>query len=378
MLCAGEVQRTHRLQELLPVRTPLLQRGDEERRGPASSTRSRGRRRAAWARAPARGRRPAAGRPGCAARRRSGPPRGRAGASSPARSPRAPRRAGRSGWRRGGGCGAERGTAAAPRSKASSMGSTSGEWKAWETASGWQRTPSEAKRSAHRLHVGGAPGDHRLTGGVHRGDGHLGAVRRAARRRPAASGAATAAMAPPGGKRLHEPAAQAPPAGARPRGRAPPPRGRRRTRPREWPMTAAGVTPQRAPQLRQRDLHGEEGGLGVGGLVEERRWLGLGEEHLQERSLEVGRRGPPRTGRALRGTRAGVVQPARHAGVLGALAGEEEGDAQRVAPLDTRGADAGRCAPPRGEGGEPRARSSPASAPSRRRAAGSARGRCRP
>ena len=88
------------------------------------------------------------------------------------------------------------------------------------------------------------------------------------------------------------------------------------------------MRPQALEQPEEGDLEGEQGGLGVGGLVEQarpRRCL-VGEDDLLQRALEVRGRGARRPRRGRREDREGVVQLAAHAGPLGALAGEQEGE----------------------------------------------------
>jgi hypothetical protein len=107
-----------------------------------------------------------------------------------------------------------------------------------------------------------------------------------------------------------------------------------------------------APALEEaieRDLDGEEGRLGEGGLVEQGGLLGAlgGEQQLLQRPVEVGREGGANRVEGVAERREGGVEGAAHAGPLAALSGEQDSE------LAGRAGRADACACRRGAGGEP-------------------------
>jgi hypothetical protein len=92
------------------------------------------------------------------------------------------------------------------------------------------------------------------------------------------------------------------------------------------PDYEVGPQAPRLEQAAQRDLDGEQPGLGVQGLVEQRRagGAGLGEQHVPQGAVQVGVQVGAELVQGLREHRVGSVQPPAHPGPLGALAGEQE------------------------------------------------------
>ena len=92
-----------------------------------------------------------------------------------------------------------------------------------------------------------------------------------------------------------------------------------------------------APEAAQRVLDGEQRRLRIRGLVEPARVVAFGEQDVEqgpfEQAAESGRAGVQRFAEY----RFGLVEPARHPGVLRALAGEHESDPRRVAAREARG-----------------------------------------
>ena len=324
-----DVQRGQALQHRAPVVLALAQRRNPEAEARPARTSAPGW--SGWG--SARPRRTRWRPPRAASRcpRRTAPPRGRGAASTrrlqlpgtascPVTFETTPRR------------GAAKVTDAATASKAASIGSISGEWNAWETLRGLVRTPSAVELAQHGLEGLGVAGEDHAVGAVHGGERQPGAVARddlATR----SSGAKTATIAPPAGRACMSRPRVRDQAEAVLQGEDPGHAGRhvladavaqRRAtarRPRTARARPARTPARRAPAACTRSRRA-------------RRPPRLRVHHREQRLAAQGAERLVAPVERLPEDGLGLVEPPPHPGVLGALAGEEEGDLGAGLPLD--------------------------------------------
>ena len=185
------------------------------------------------------------------------------------------------------------------------------------------RAASRGDQRRHRVLVAG---QHHGLGAVDRGDGDRPSRTSASGPAPRPRCACTATIAPPRGQRLHQPARARRPAVPRRPARARRRRARRPARRSSGRPGSRAAPRSDSSSAEQRDLDGEQRGLGVVGAVAARPLSARRRTSPRAagRSRQRGRSASHTSSNASANTGKAAAQLAAHAGPLGALAGEQE------------------------------------------------------